>query len=161
MSGKRMKRRFLRWMNWWPPFLGMGVKVRRISEDFREVDVEMVQRFWNTNYVGVHFGGSLFAMTDPFYMLMLIENLGPQYIVWDKAASIRFRKPAKGTVRAEFRLSEAQIDEVRLAAETQAKVEPVFVVQIIDSSGEVVAEAERTLHVRKKKPLLISSGLPG
>ena len=156
-----MKRRFLRWINWWPPFLGMGIKVRRISEDSREVDVEMVQRFWNTNYVGVHFGGSLFAMTDPFYMLMLMENLGPQYIVWDKAASIRFRKPAKGTVRAEFRLTEEQIDGVRLAAETQTKVEPVFVVQIIDRDGEVVAEAERTLHVRKKKPLLISSGLPG
>jgi acyl-coenzyme A thioesterase PaaI-like protein len=139
----------------------MGVKVRRISEDFREIDVEMGQRFWNTNYVGVHFGGSLFAMTDPFYMLMLIENLGLQYIVWDKAATIRFRKPAKGTVRAEFRLSAAQIDQVRQAAETQVKVEPVFVVQIIDGSGEVVAEAERTLHVRKKKPLLISSGLPG
>jgi acyl-coenzyme A thioesterase PaaI-like protein len=109
----------------------------------------------------VHFGGSLFAMTDPFYMLMLIENLGPQYIVWDKAASIRYRKPAKGTVRAEFRLSEVQIDEVRQAAETQAKVEPVFVVLILDGDGEVVAEAERTLHVRKKKPLLINSGLPG
>lgn len=81
----RAKRKLLRWMNWWPPYLGMGVKVRRISADFREVDVEMVQRFWNTNYVGVHFGGSLFAMTDPFYMLMLIEILGNGYIVWDKA----------------------------------------------------------------------------
>jgi len=144
------KRKLLRWMNWWPPYLGMGVKVRRISEDFREVDVEMVQHFWNTNYVGVHFGGSLFAMTDPFYMLMLIEILGSDYIVWDKSASIRFRRPAKGTVRAEFRLSEEQIDELRRAAETQAKVERVFTVQIKDRSGEVVAEAERVLHVRKK-----------
>ena len=137
-------------MNWWPPYLGMGVKVRRISDDFREVDVEMVQRFWNTNYVGVHFGGSLFAMTDPFYMLMLIEILGPGYIVWDKAASIRFRRPAKGTVRAEFRLTEEQIDELRQAADTQAKIERVFVVQIKDQGGEVVAESERLLHVRKK-----------
>jgi hypothetical protein len=128
----------------------MGVKVRRISEDYREVDVEMVQRFWNANYVGTHFGGSLYAMTDPFYMLMLIENLGRDYIVWDKAASIRYRKPARGTVRAEFRLSEEQIDEVRRAADTLAKVEPVFAVQIKDRDGEVVAEAERTLHVRKK-----------
>lgn len=146
----RTKRRLLRWMNWWPPYLGMGVKVRRISEDFREVDVEMVQRFWNTNYVGVHFGGSLFAMTDPFYMLMLIEILGSGYIVWDKAASIRFRRPARGTVRAEFRLSEEQIDELRLAAETQARVDRVFTVQIKDRSGAVVAESERVLHVRKK-----------
>jgi acyl-coenzyme A thioesterase PaaI-like protein len=150
LSGMQAKRRMLRWMNWWPPFLGMGIKVRRISDDFREVDVEMVQRFWNTNYVGVHFGGSLSAMTDPFYMLMLIEILGRDYIVWDKAASIRYRKPARGTVRAEFRLTPEQIDEVRKALETQAKVEPVFVVQIKDRDGDVVSEVERTLHVRKK-----------
>jgi acyl-coenzyme A thioesterase PaaI-like protein len=128
----------------------MGIKVRRIAEDFRAVDVEMVQHFWNTNYVGVHFGGSLSAMTDPFFMLMLLENLGQNYIVWDKAASIRYRKPAKGTVRAEFRLSAEQIEEVRKAAETQTKVEPAFLVQIKDQGGEVVAEVERTLHVRKK-----------
>jgi len=144
------KRRLLRWINWWPPFLGMGIKVRHIAQDFRAVDVEMVQRFWNTNYVGVHFGGSLFAMTDPFFMLMLLENLGPDYIVWDKAASIRYRKPAMGVVRAEFRLSAEQIDEVRQAAEAKAKVEPMFLVQIKDRSDEVVAEVERTLHVRKK-----------
>ncbi len=128
----------------------MGIRVRRISEDFREVDVEMVQRFWNTNYVGVHFGGSLCAMTDPFYMLMLIEILGPGYIVWDKAASIRFRRPAKGTVRAEFRLTEAQIDEVRQAAESAPKVDRVFVVQIKDESGEVMAVVERVVQVRRK-----------
>lgn len=130
--------------------MGMGIKVRHIAQDFRAVDVEMVQRFWNTNYVGVHFGGSLFAMTDPFFMLMLLENLGPDYIVWDKAASIRYRKPAMGVVRAEFRLSAEQIDEVRQAAEAKAKVEPMFLVQIKDRSDEVVAEVERTLHVRKK-----------
>jgi hypothetical protein len=100
-------------------------------------------------------------MTDPFYMLMLIELLGNEYIVWDKAASIRFRKPGTGTVRAEFRLTEEQIDGVRRAAEVQAKVEPVFVVRIKDSSGDVVAEVERTLHVRKKKPSLVTFGSLG
>lgn len=150
MIGMNTKRKLLRWINWWPPLLGMGIKVRRMSDDRREVDVEMVQRFWNTNYVGVHFGGSLAAMTDPFFMLMMLENLGPEYIVWDKAASIRFRRPAKGTVRAEFRLTAEQIEEVRRAANSQAKVEPVFGVEIKDRSGEVVAVAERTLHVRRK-----------
>jgi hypothetical protein len=81
---------------------------------------------------------------------MLIEILGRNYVVWDKAATIRYRRPAKGTVRAEFRLTVEQIEEVRRAAETQAKVEPVFMVQIKDRGGEVVAEVERTLHVRKK-----------
>jgi len=150
MSVLEARRKLLRWMRWWPPFLGMGIKVRRISEDMRAVDVEMVQRFWNTNYVGVHFGGSLFAMTDPFYMLMLMENLGREYVVWDKAASIRYRRPAKVTVRAEFRLTEEQIDEVRRAADAQSKVEPVFAVEIKDASGEVVAVVERVVHVRKK-----------
>jgi acyl-coenzyme A thioesterase PaaI-like protein len=146
----KTKRKLLRWMNWWPPFAGMGIRVRRIADNTREVDVEMVQRFWNTNYVGVHFGGSLFAMTDPFYMLMMLENLGPEYVVWDKAGAIRFRRPAKGTVRAEFRLTAEQIEEVRRAADTQEKVERVFAVEIKDQSGEVVAVAERTLHVRRK-----------
>jgi acyl-coenzyme A thioesterase PaaI-like protein len=146
----KTKRKLLRWINWWPPFAGMGIRVRRIAADTREVDVEMVQRFWNTNYVGVHFGGSLFAMTDPFYMLMMIENLGPEYVVWDKASAIRFRRPAKGTVRAEFRLTEEQIEEVRRAADSQGKVERVFAVEIKDQSGEVVAVVERTVHVRRK-----------
>lgn len=128
----------------------MGIKVRRIADDFSAIDVEMVQRFWNTNYVGVHFGGSLFTMTDPFYMLMLIETLGREYIVWDKAGAIRYRRPAKGTVRAEFRLTAEQIDEVRRATENGEKVEPVFMVEIKDQSGEVVAIVERTLYVKKK-----------
>ncbi len=146
----RMRGKLRLWLSLWPPYLGMGVRVRRMSEDMREVDVEMVHHFWNTNYVGVHFGGSLFAMTDPFYMLMLMENLGPGYVVWDKAGSIRFRRPAKGTVRAEFRLTAEQIDEVRRGADAQAKVEPVFTVAIKDRSGEVVAVVERVVHVRKK-----------
>lgn len=151
MKGIEVRRRLLRWINWWPPFVGMGVKVRRISADMRAVDVEMVQRFWNTNYVGVHFGGSLFAMTDAFYMLMLLENLGPKYIVWDKAAAIRFRRPGRGTVRAEFRLTEEQIEAIRREADAQEKTEPVFTVEIKDESGEVVAIGERTLHVRRKE----------
>jgi acyl-coenzyme A thioesterase PaaI-like protein len=145
----RLQRLMLRAINIWPPILGAGIRVRW-SPDGKSVDVEMKLRFWNRNYVGTHYGGSLYSMTDPFYMLMLMENLGDGYVVWDKAGSIRFRRPAKGTVRAEFRLTGEQIDAVRRAAETEAKVEPVFAVQIKDGSGEVVAEVERTLHVRKK-----------
>src|ERR1700677_3114560 len=95
---------WLRHIGWWPPLFGTGIKVTRLDENLRAVDVEMRLRRWNRNYVGVHFGGSLFAMTDPFYMIMLATNLGREYVVWDKAASIRYRKPGNGTVRAEFRL---------------------------------------------------------
>jgi acyl-coenzyme A thioesterase PaaI-like protein len=110
----------------------------------------MKMHFWNANYVGTHFGGSLFAMTDAFYMLMLMANLGPDYIVWDKAATIRYRKPGKGTVRAEFRLSDSQIDDIREKLKTLPKVEPVLTVEVKDDSGVLIAEVEKVLHVRKK-----------
>lgn len=150
---KRLLQRNLRtFINKYPPLIGAGIKVKRISRDFREIDVEMKLRFWNANYVGTHYGGSLYSMTDPFYMLMLIQNLGRDYIVWDKAASIRFRKPGKGTVRANFRLTEAQIDEIRHALKTVDKLEPVFTVEVKDESGDVVAEVHKTLHIKKKPP---------
>jgi len=92
-------------------------------------------------------------MTDPFYMLMLISNLGRDYIVWDKAATIRYRKPGKGTVRAEFRLSDSQIDDVREKLKSLPKYEPVFTVEVKDGAGVVIAEVEKVIHVRiKKKP---------
>ncbi len=148
---RKTLQRHMRWvMNLWPPFLGAGIRVKRLASDWRAIDVEMKLRFWNQNFVGTHYGGSLYSMADPFYMLMLIVNLGPDYIVWDKSASIRFRKPGTGRMRAGFRLSEEQIQEVRRALETQDKVEPVFPVEIKDEAGTVVAEVQKVLHVRKR-----------
>jgi acyl-coenzyme A thioesterase PaaI-like protein len=140
-----------RWINLWPPFLGAGIRVKYIAPDMQAVDVEMKLRFWNANYVGTHFGGSLFAMTDAFYMLMLMANLGHDYIVWDKAASIRYRKPGKGTVRAEFRLSAGQIEDIRENLKTLAKYEPVLSVEVKDEAGVVIAEVEKVLQVRKRQ----------
>ena len=125
--------------------------MKHIAPDMKAVDVEMKLRWWNANYVGTQFGGSLFAMTDAFYMLMLMANLGRDYIVWDKAASIRYRKPGKGTVRAEFRLTDAQLDDIRDKLKTLPKYEPTFTVEVKDESGEVVAAVEKLLHVRKKE----------
>jgi hypothetical protein len=137
-------------MNLWPPFLGAGIRVTRLRADWKAIDVEMKLRFWNSNYVGTHYGGSLYSMTDPFYMLMLIENLGRDYVVWDKSASIRFRKPATGKVLASFRLSDEQIQEIRRELQTQEKVEPTFTVEVKDETGAVVAEVQKVLHIRKR-----------
>lgn len=139
-----------RGVNLWPPFLGAGIRVKRIAADMRLIDVEMKLRWWNANYVGTQFGGSLFAMTDPFYMLMLMANLGRDYIVWDKAASIRYRKPGKGTVRAEFRLEEEQLNDIREKLLSLPKYEPVFKVEVRDLEGTVIAEVQKVLHVRRK-----------
>jgi hypothetical protein len=140
-------------INFWPPFLGAGIRVAHIASDMKAVDVEMKLRWWNANYVGTHFGGSLFAMTDALYMLMLMANLGRDYIVWDKAATIRYRKPGRGTVRAEFRLSDSQIEEIREKLKTLPKYEPVFSVEVKDEAGVVIAEVEKLLHVRLKRAI--------
>jgi len=91
-------------------------------------------------------------MTDAFYMLMLMANLGRDYIVWDKAASIRYRKPGRGTVRAEFRLTDAQLDDIREKLKSLPKYEPTFKVEVKDEQGTVIAEVEKLLYVRKKEP---------
>lgn len=145
-----MKRHARTLLNIWPPFLGAGIRIRRLAPDWKEIDVEMKLRWWNANYVGTHYGGSLYSMADPFFMLMLIENLGKDYIVWDKAASIRFKKPGRGKISASFRLSEEQINEIREALRSQQKLERVFTVEVKDESGGVVAEVEKLLHIRKK-----------
>jgi hypothetical protein len=138
----------------WPPFLGAGIRIRQLASDWKTIDVEMKLRWWNRNYVGTHYGGSLYSMADPFLMLMLIENLGKDYIVWDKSASIRFRKPGRGTVFASFRVSEEQIREIKQALNSQEKIERSFKVELKDESGGVIAEVEKLLHVRKKDPAL-------
>ena len=139
----------LRLVNIWPPFAATGIHVNWGS-DMKSAEVTMKLRPWNRNFVGTHYGGSLYSMCDPFYMLMLIKNLGPEYIVWDKAASIRFRKPGKGTVRAEFRLTDAQLDDIREQLKALPKYEPIYSVEVKDGSGDVVAEVQKTLHIRKK-----------
>ncbi len=137
-------------MNMWPPFLGSGIRVRRIEPDWRAVDVEMKLRRWNSNYVGTHYGGSLYSVTDPFYMLMLMHNLGREYVVWDKAASIRFRRPGKGRVTASFRLSHETIDEIRAALTREDKVDRDFLVHVVDDEGTVVAEVVKQIHVSRR-----------
>ena len=150
LLGGSQARALRRGVNLWPPFLGAGIRVKHIAADMKAIDVEMKLRWWNANYVGTHFGGSLFAMTDAFYMLMLMANLGRDYIVWDKAASIRYRKPGRSTVRAEFRLTDAQLDDIREKLKALPKYEPTFIVDVKDEQGTVIAEIQKLLHVKKK-----------
>ena len=146
-----MRPGLFRWiMNLWPPYRGAGVRVREIAPDWRYVRVELVATLLNRNYVGVHFGGSLFSMADPFLMLMYIKGLGPDYIVWDHSASIRFVRPGRGTVSAEFHLDETMLDEVRKATESGERYLKTHSVQVVDGDGDVVARIERTLYFKRK-----------
>lgn len=137
--------------NFYPPFVGAGIRIRRIDPDFRFVDVEMGLHFWNRNLVGTQFGGSLYAMCDPFYMTLLLQRLGGDFIVWDKSAEIRFLKPGRGRVRARFEVSDERFAEIRQALETQPKIEPVFAATIIDESGQAIAEVAKTVYIRHKR----------
>lgn len=143
--------RLMRWMiNLYPPYLGAGIRVQSIGPDLRSAKVRMKLTFWNRNYVGTQFGGSLYSMVDPFYMLLLIEQLGRDYIVWDKAASIDFIAPGKGPVFAEFHLDDALLDDIRRQTAGGKKHLPRLQVDIRDASGELVARVDKTLYVRLK-----------
>jgi len=139
-----------RLFNLWPPFRGAGIRVREIAPDFSACIVELRMGLFNRNYVGTHFGGSLFAMADPFFMILMMKRLGPEYTVWDKTGSVRFLKPARGTVTARFAMPPEQVEAAREKTRGGAKYEPVFRVEIVDVDGVVVAEVEKTLHIRKK-----------
>jgi len=138
-------------INYYPPFLGMGVRVLHRESDDHTIRVRMKLTRLNLNAVGTHFCGSLYAMCDPWFMLILLQHLGRDYIVWDKAASIQFLKPGRGTVAATFHIAPEQIAELRAQADREGKIEPLFNVDVLDEQGEVVAKVEKRLYVRKKR----------
>ena len=147
-----MKSKMLKFgINLWPPFLGAGIRVKHIAPDYSEVIVSMKLRWYNRNYVGTHFGGSLAAMTDPFYMLMLIHILGSEYIVWDKTSTIDYLAPGRGTVTARFTLKDDQIAEIKNKTANGDPYYPEFSVDIVNELGEVIAKVEKILYIRKKQ----------
>ena len=137
-------------LNLWPPFLAAGIHVSELDPGYRHARVELRMRPWNRNYVGTHFGGSLFAMTDPFWMLLVMQSLGRDYLVWDRAASVDFVKPGRGTVHARFELTGAVLDELRQATAGGDKALRWFDADVHDGSGEQVARVRKQLYVRRK-----------
>jgi len=131
--------------------LGAGIRIKEISDDYRHLVVSMKLRRYNRNYVGTHYGGSLFSMTDPFYMLMLLNILGPKYYVWDKTSKIDYVAPGKTEVFAKFQLSEDQIRDIVKRSSDGAPLYVDFKVDILDTNGDVVAKVDKTLYIRKKK----------
>ena len=146
------KSRRFRWMfNFFPAYRGTGGRITYIADDWREVRVKLPLNWRTRNYVGTIYGGSIYASIDPIYMLMLIHILGPDYIVWDKAAKIRFKKPGKETLYADFKLDAAEIDEIKRLAETERSVDRIYNVELKDKTGIVHAVIEKTLYIAKKK----------
>ena len=139
--------------NFFPAYRGTGGRVVYIADDFHEVRVKLPLNWRTRNYVGTIYGGSIYASVDPIYMLMLIHILGPEYVVWDKAAKIRFKKPGKDTLYVDFQLSQEEIGEIKKLAETERSVDRIYKLELKDKNGVVHAFIEKTLYIAKKSKL--------
>ena len=139
-------------INLYPPYIGAGVRVAHVAPDWSSMKVQMRLRFYNRNYVGTHYGGNLFTMTDPFYMIMLLHRLGESYKVWDQKAEITYVKPGQGLVVADMSISDEELEAIRKATANGAKHFAEFDVEIRDEEGDIVATVHKTLYVREKPP---------
>ena len=140
-----------RWgFNLFPAYRGTGAWITYVSADWREVRVRLPLSWRTRNYVGSIFGGSLYGAVDPIYMIMLIKVLGPSYTVWDKAATIHFKKPGRVTLYARFVLEDTEIAEIRRLVETAPSIDRLYVIDLADANGAVHATVEKTIYIRKK-----------
>ncbi|MCQ1946509.1 DUF4442 domain-containing protein [Arthrobacter sp. zg-Y1116] len=146
-----------RLMNLWPPFAFTGIRITRLDPEYLGVSVRLRSYWWNKNVAGVHFGGSLFAMTDPFWMMMLLHHLGRDHVVWDRAAEIEFLKPGKGELTVRFTLDRADVGRLRKLAAGGDKVLEWFSVDVTDGSGDVVARVRKQVYVRLKRDRAVST----
>lgn len=139
-------------LNHFSPYKGAGIEIEKIDLKNYHIRVKMPLTRNNQNIVGVHFGGSLYSMVDPFYMLLLMHHLGPKYMVWDKAASINFLSPGRSTVYADIRLDAAEIEHVKDMAQNYKPVYRNYTLNIFDDSGLRIAEVQKTVYIRRKNP---------
>ena len=138
-------------INHYSPYRGAGIAIETIDLDNYFIRIKMPLTRKNRNIVGTHFGGSLYSMVDPFYMLILMHHLGNKYIVWDKSAAINFLSPGRSTVYADIRISADEISEIKQLAENHEPVLRSYTLNIVDEAGTRIAEVEKTLYIRRKK----------
>jgi acyl-coenzyme A thioesterase PaaI-like protein len=149
MNWSPRKLRFM--LNLYPPYLGAGIRTTHVDSEWRELRVEMKLRWFNKNAVGTQFGGSLYSMVDPHLMLLLMQRLGRDYVVWDKSATIDFRKPGTGVVRAVIRVTDEQVEAIRRATADDLPHRPEFDLEIRDGQDQLVASVHKVLHVRRRQ----------
>lgn len=146
-----VRSRLARWgFNWFPAYRGTGGRIEYVASDWKEVRIRLPLSWRTRNYVGTIFGGSLYGCVDPIYMIMLIKVLGPDYVVWDKAASIRFRRPARTTLRATFALTDAELDGIRADVARDGKTERTYAIELKDAEGAVHATCEKLISVKAR-----------
>ncbi len=146
--------RLARWgFNWFPAYRATGARLTYIAADWREVRIRLLLGWRTRNYVGTIFGGSMYGAIDPVYMIMLMKTLGPGYVVWDKAATIRFLRPGRETLYATFRVTTDELTAIRAEVEQSGKAEREFTVELVTAAGEVHASCRKVLSIRRRDPL--------
>jgi hypothetical protein len=133
-----------------PAYRGTGGLISYIADNWQEIKVEIPLNWRTRNYVGTIYGGSMYGAVDPIYMLMLIKILGPDYIVWDKAAFIKFIKPGRSRLYATFRFDTPEIEMIKAELERLPKMERIYHADIVDQNGIIHASVDKTLYIRKK-----------
>ncbi len=144
--------RLMRWkFNFFPAYRGTGGRITYIASDYSEIRIKLPLNWRTRNYVGTIFGGSIYGAVDPLYMIMLIKRLGPEYVVWDKAASIRFRRPGRQTLTAQFTISDGEVEAIKALLEKQESVDRNYEVELTDPSGAVCAVVQKVIYVARKR----------
>jgi len=151
MKPNKKFQKLIRAINWYPPYLFSGIKVIDYSTDFRMFKVRLKLTWYNRNLLGTAFGGSLYSMCDPFFMFILLTNLGKEYVVWDKFAHIEFVKPGKGNVFATFILTSNEIEDVKKTVDLKGRHVFEFPCEIRDESGTLIASLKKGIYVRKRE----------
>ena len=131
-------------------YRGTGGRLKHIAPDWSEVRLELPLSWRTRNYVGTIFGGSIYSAVDPIYMIMLIRRLGPEYVVWDRSASIQFRKPGRATLRARCVVTDEEVAAIRRALETERSIDRSYIIDLADSSGLVCATVEKVIYIRRR-----------
>lgn len=144
--------RTMRWaFNFWPCIWCTGSRVTFIASDFRELHVQLKLNLRTRNRVGTVFGGSIYSSVDPYFMLLLMEVLGKNFVVWDKAASVKFVRPIIGTVKCKFEISEETIEEIKRQIDDRGEYTFDLPLIYVDDSDKVFATFNKSIYVADKK----------
>jgi len=136
--------------NWSPMYKRTTAKLLEVSDDLHYIKIRLKLNWKNRNYAGSIFGGSMLAATDPIYMIQLIQILGNQYVVWDKAVTAKYKRPAKGTITGEFIFSSEEIRALKQKLKQQPELDIIKNMVLVNGKNETVAEFSKTLYIAEK-----------
>jgi acyl-coenzyme A thioesterase PaaI-like protein len=154
--GNAKYRKLIGRINWYPPYLGAGIQVKSFDEDLTRFEVVLKPRWYTRNLFGTHFGGALYSMCDPFFVFIVLMNLGREFIVWDRSAGIEFLKPARGVITGVFEIGKERLAEIGQEVRQTGKNTYHFEADLTDANGQVVARVSKEVYVRLK-----ATGDPG